>query len=105
MKRIYLVLIVLIGISVSCTKNFEEMNTSKTRATSVPSGFLFANAQKALADQVASTNVNLNNYKLFAQYWTEVTYVDEANYDMVTRNVASLTFRTYYRDVLADFQK
>jgi hypothetical protein len=105
MKRIYLVLIVLIGISVSCTKNFEEMNTSKTRATVVPSGFLFANAQKALADQLASTNVNVNNYKLFSQYWTEVTYVDEANYDMVTRDVASLTFRIYYRDILSDLQQ
>lgn len=105
MKRIYLVLIVLIGISVSCTKNFEEMNTSKTRATVVPAGFLFANAQKALADQIASTNVNLNNYKLFAQYWTETTYTDESNYDMVTRNVASFIFRAYYRDVLSDLQQ
>lgn len=105
MKRIYLVLIVLMGISVSCTKNFEEFNTNSTRATVVPAGFLFANAQKALADQEASTNVNLNNYKLFSQYWTEVTYVDEANFDMVTRNVSSFTYRAYYRDVLSDFQQ
>ncbi|MCB2207716.1 MAG: SusD/RagB family nutrient-binding outer membrane lipoprotein [Bacteroidetes bacterium] len=105
MKKIYLVLIVLIGISVSCTKNFEEFNTSTTRATVVPAGFLFANAQKALADQISSTNVNLNNYKLFAQYWTEVTYVDEANYDIVTRNVSSFVFRAYYRDILADLKQ
>jgi len=105
MKRIYIILIVLMGISVSCTKNFEDMNTWTTRPTSVPPDYLFANGQLALGRQEASTSVNLNNYKLFAQYWTETTYVDEANYDMVNRNVASNSWFAYYRDCLADINQ
>jgi hypothetical protein len=105
MKKIYLVLIVLIGISVSCTKNFEDFNTDSKHPDMVPGDNLFANAQKALADQVASTNVNLNIWKLIAQYWTETTYRDEANYDIVNRTIADLTFRTYYRDILADLKQ
>jgi hypothetical protein len=70
----------------------------------VPGGFLFSNALKALSDQIASTNVNLNIWKLWAQYWTETTYTDEANYDIINRNIANLAFRTYYRDILADLK-
>ena len=54
MKRIYLILIVLIGISVSCTKNYEDFNTDKKKPVEVPGNALFANAQKALADQIAT---------------------------------------------------
>ena len=67
MKKIIFVLIVLAGFASSCTKNFEDFNTDKKRPTEVPGDFLFANAQKALSDQEASTNVNLNVFKLFAQ--------------------------------------
>ncbi|MBN2174966.1 MAG: SusD/RagB family nutrient-binding outer membrane lipoprotein [Bacteroidales bacterium] len=105
MKRIYLVFIILVGIMVSCTDNFEDFNTDKKNPTDVPGNFLFANAQKALADQVASTNVNLNIFKLIAQYWTETTYTDESNYDIITRTIPDLKFRTYYRDILKDFQQ
>ena len=102
MKRIYIVFILLIGISISCTDNFEDFNTDTKHPPEVPGDFLFTNAQKALADQVASTNVNLNIWKLVAQYWTETTYTDEANYDIVNRTIPDLIFRTYYRDILAD---
>jgi hypothetical protein len=103
MKRIYLVFIVLIGISISCTKNYEDFNTDKKKPVEVPGNSLFANAQKRLADQEATPNVNLNIWKMMAQYWTATTYLDEPNYDIFTRTIPDLTFRTYYRDVLADF--
>lgn len=93
------------GFATSCTKNFEDFNTDEKHATEVPGDYLFSNAQKALGDQVASTNVNLNIFKLWAQYWTETTYTDEANYDVVTRSIPDLTFRVMYRDVLADLKE
>lgn len=105
MKRIYLIFIMLIGISISCTDNFEDFNTDQKKPTEVPGNFLFANAQKAMTDQVASTNVNNNIFKLIAQYWTETTYTDEANYDIVTRQIPDIKFRTFYRDILNDFQQ
>jgi hypothetical protein len=103
MKRIYLVFIVLIGISISCTKNYEDFNTDKKKPVEVPGNSVFATAQKRLADQSATPNVNLNIWKFMAQYWTATTYTDEPNYDIFTRTIPDLTFRTYYRDVLADF--
>ena len=104
MKKISIILILLIGFSISCTKNFEDYNTDKKHPTAVPGGFLFANAQKALADQTAKPNVNYNILTLIAQYWTEATYTDEANYDLVNRSISQTVFRTYYRDVLNDLK-
>ncbi len=105
MKNILLVLILLSGIMVSCTKNFEDFNTDKKHPTEVPGNFIFANAEVALVDQIASTNVNLNIWKLWVQHWTETTYPDEANYDIYTRTIPDNNFRVYYRDVLADLKE
>ncbi len=105
MKKITFILIILIGFLGSCTKNFEDFNTDKKRAVEVPGQFLFANAQKALADVNSSTSVNINNWKLFAQYWTETTYTDESNYDVVNRNIGNTLFRIYYRDILSDLKE
>lgn len=91
-------------MSISCTKNFEDFNTDKKHPTTVPGAFTFANAQKALADQIGTTNVNLNIFKVISQYITETTYTDEANYDIITRSIPDLTYRTFYRDVLNDLQ-
>jgi len=105
MKNILLVLILLSGIMISCTKNFEDLNTDKKHPVAVPGNFVFANAEVALVDQIASTNVNLNIWKLWAQHWTECTYPDEANYDIYNRSIPDGNFRVYYRDVLADLNE
>ncbi len=105
MKKIYIIFVVLAALAVSCTKNFEDMNTDEKHPTEVPGVTLFSNAQVALADQIASTNVNVNVWKLFAQYWTETTYIDEANYDIINRTIPDNAFRIFYRDILADLKE
>ncbi len=105
MKKISIILIIMVGFLISCTKNFEDFNTDKKHATVVPAQFLFANAQKALADMYSSTSVNINNWKLFAQYWTETTYTDESNYDVLNRNIGNTLFRIFYRDILVDLKE
>ncbi len=101
MKKIYFILILTVAVLLgSCTKDFEDFNNDPKHPTDVSGETLFSNAQKALADQVASANVNRNIFKLWAQYWTETTYTDEANYNIVNRRIADNAFSTYYRRVL-----
>ncbi len=88
----------------SCTK-LEDLNKDTKNPTAVPGVTLFSNAQKNIADQIASTNVNMNVFKLFAQYWTETTYTDEANYDIINRTIADNAWMVWYRDVLMDLQE
>jgi hypothetical protein len=96
MKKKYLILLVLVAFLASCTDKFEEFNTDIKNPATVSGEALFSNAEKTLVDQISSTNVNNNVFKLFAQYWTETTYTDEANYDIVNRTIADNTFFQYY---------
>jgi hypothetical protein len=64
--------------------------------------FLYNNATKSLVDQMTSTNVNTNIFRMLGQHWTETTYVDEANYDFNTRNITNAHWSEMYRDVILD---
>ncbi len=89
-------MIVLLTFSMSCTKNFEEFNQDTKNPTVVEGDYLFTQGQLQLADQISNTSVNLNIFKMVSQFWTETTYTDEANYDIVNRSIANGTFRAYY---------
>jgi hypothetical protein len=105
MKLQYISLLVLIAVVTACTDKFDEFNTDNKRPTEVPGSALFTSGQKALADQISTPNVNLNVWRLFAQYWTETTYTDEANYNIVDRTIPDNTFEAYYMDIIRDFDE
>lgn len=86
-------------ILVSC-KKLEDLNQNTKDPVAVPGESLFSNAQKNLFDQMVSSNVNYNIFRLIDQYWTETTYVDESNYDLVTRTIPDRHWDHLYRDVL-----
>ncbi len=81
------------------------MNVDTKNATEVPGETLFSNAQKNLVNYMVSTNVNTNITKMIAQYWTETTYIDEANFDVGNRAIPRNTWNRLYRDVLKDFKE
>lgn len=89
----------------SCSdEQYSDLNRDPNNPTTTRSEALFTSAIKSLSDQMTSTNVNTNVYRLFAQYWTETTYVDESNYDLVTRNIPANHWSELYRDVLFDLK-
>jgi hypothetical protein len=96
MKTKYLLLFVLSALLASCTKKFEEFNTDSKNPATVTGEALFSKAEMSLVDQTVSTDVNLNIFKIMAQYWTETTYTDEANYNIVTRTIPDDIFQMYY---------
>ncbi len=103
MKKIYYLLFIVLAVfASSCTDDFEDWNTDDKNPAEVAGNALFTNAEKALSDQLSTPNVNLNNWSLWSQYWTETTYTDEANFDIVNRNVPQNVFRIFYRRVLKD---
>jgi hypothetical protein len=70
----------------ACTKNISSLNNNPKNPQSVPSGSLFLNGEKNLFDAISSTDVTLAPFRLFAQSWTENTYVSEARYDLSVNN-------------------
>jgi hypothetical protein len=98
MKNIFAIFIVFLLFS-SCTK-LEDLNKNIKDPTSVPGESLFTGAQKYLADQMVTPNVNRNIWRLINQYWVETTYTDESNYDITTRPIPGNHWNQIYVNVL-----
>ena len=88
----------------SCTSDLSSLNENSKAPVQVPAGTLIANATVDLSDYLASVNVNLNNFTLWSQHWTQTTYTDESNYDYNQRDVNGNTFDALYANVLRDLQ-
>jgi hypothetical protein len=103
MRKIILTALSIIAL-VSCQSNdaYEGLNVDPKNPLQVDADFLFNSATKSLVDQMTSTNVNTNIFRMLGQHWTETTYVDEANYDFNTRNITNSHWSEMYRDVLLD---
>lgn len=85
----------------SCS-DLTDMNVDPKKPTITKSEFLFSNAEKKLVDQMVSTSVNNNVFRMFVQQWTETTYPNESQYDITGRKIPDTHFLVMYRDVLAD---
>src|SRR5690554_8104918 len=98
MKKLIIILTAAV-FAVSCSNNLEDLNQNIKDPTSVTGESLFASAQKRLADQMLTPNVNLNNNRLWVQHWNETTYQDESNYDQITRGIPDNHWRIMYREI------
>jgi hypothetical protein len=103
MKKIFVIIFSVLLIY-SCT-DLEDLNENIKDPAEVPGESLFTGAQKQLVDQLVNTNVNDNIFRLVMQYWTEVTYTDESNYDLDTRTIPENHWEELYRDVLKDLNE
>src|SRR5690606_35222507 len=104
MKKLFFILFMAATV-MACSDDLSDVNVDSKSPTEVPADVLFSNATKGLVDQMVSTNVNRNIFKMVAQYWTETTYTDEANYDLVGRNINGALWTIMYRDVLKDLDE
>ncbi|CAA7197153.1 SusD/RagB family nutrient-binding outer membrane lipoprotein [Chryseobacterium potabilaquae] len=99
MKKIFLILsiISLTVVTHSCERDITSLNEDPKHPTVVPSGLLVASAQQELISQLLTANVNNNISRFFTQQWAQTTYIDESNYDMVTRPIP----RNHYNRMMA----
>ena len=105
MKKI-IVLLGFLSITFACNDDsLTNMNTDGKNPSVVPADALLGNAEKGLFDQMTSTNVNQNVFRLFTQQWTETTYLDESRYDILQRNIPDEHWQTLYRDILRDLKE
>ena len=105
MKNRLLILLSIVSLFASCSDDITGLNLDTKRPTITEPEFLFTNAQHAMMDQVTSTSVNYNVFRLFAQQWAEVQYPQESQYDLTGRKIPDTHWTVYYRDVLRDFKE
>ena len=104
MRKIILI-IFLTAIFVSCNDRLEEMNKPTKGAVEVPAEPLFTNGLNEMFYMMNNSDVNINVFRLYAQYWAQTTYPDESQYNMVGRRNPDNFWRRGYRDALQDLEE
>jgi len=89
----------------SCTGDLTDLNVNGKAPEKVPAGALFANATMGFYDYASVQNVNQNNLRLWAQQWTQTTYVDESNFELTERDVNGRTYTRMYTTVIRDCEE
>lgn len=100
MRKIIIV-IFFTGVLLSCT-DLEELNQPTKAAVAVPGETLFTNGLNEMFYMMNNSDVNVNVFRLYAQYWAQTTYPDESQYNMVGRRNPDNFWRRGYRDALQD---
>lgn len=105
MKKIFISILTLtLVFSCMSDEKYDRLNQDPKNPTEVTADVLFTSATKSLVDQMSSTNQNRNVFKLFAQYFTQVTYVDESNYDLNGRGITDTHWTIINTNVLFDLK-
>lgn len=94
------------SIIVSCVSNdqYEDYNIDPNQPSEVDANLLFNAATKSLADVITDPNININIFRLLAQYWSTTTYPDESNYILTIRNIPQNFWAQIYKNVLLDLK-
>ncbi len=103
-KILYLVSFCFI-LSACSTDGLESLTEDTKNPSTVPYYALMGNATVSLFDYMNSCNVNVNNFRLYSQYWAQTTYPDESNYELNERNVNGRAWDRLYGTVLRDFKE
>lgn len=80
-------------------------NLDPKEATEVPIGTIFTNAEVSFANTVNNSSQNVNVSRLFAQYWQQTTYFDEARYNLQDRGIPDSYSSAFYKDILMDLKE
>lgn len=97
-KIIFIISLISLGVLFnSCERDVTVLNQDPKHPEVLPSQTLVQSAQQALLDQMLTPNVNRNITRFFTQQWSQTTYIDESNYDMVTRPIP----RNHYNYMMA----
>lgn len=89
----------------SCQSDITSLNEDPKHPSSVPSGNLLATSMYQGFYYMYTGSVNFNNYRFFTQQWTETTYTQETNYNLITRNQPRNHFRRMYVYTLAPLEQ
>lgn len=89
----------------SCESDITTLNVDPKHPQVLPSANLMAMGQQQQFYYAFTGSVNHNNYRFFVQQWSETTYTDETNYDLVTRNQPRNLFNRLYIYTLNNYNQ
>ena len=104
-KKAIILVLGAIALLSACTKNLTKLNVDPKHPQSLPSYTFFTYGEHELSNSLASSNVNLNIFRLIEQQWQETTYTDESNYNLIERTIPDSVWGHLYGVVLTNLNQ
>ncbi len=105
MKKIHLILSVISFIFlISCINDSDHFNDDRDKPYELPTALYLTRAQRELAKQMATPNVNQNVFRFFQHYWTTTTYSTDARFNFSNRKVPDNHWDALYIGVLGNLE-
>lgn len=98
-KNIIVFFVVMLFLTISCTKDFEDINTNPNEPTVVPTSYLLTNAQRSIFDDMWDEWWNGRFGLQYSQYWSQVVYTEEGRYQPRV-NVTNSYWLYFYTDIM-----
>lgn len=107
MKKLLNIFIVagIVTSTISCKKKLTDLNDNPKQTSKVPTSTIFTFAEKSIADMEATPSQAVNPLRLFSQYWTETTYIDESVYNIEMRKISDAIFLRSYASALGNLKE
>ena len=103
MKKIFIMKIVLvlaiIFSFISCTKDWEDLNTNPNEPTIVPATNVFAYSLRYYSDNFVDEWMTMNNISTYAGHLVKIQYIDESRY-LERESVINDAWRDMYTTLL-----
>ncbi|MFA6126116.1 MAG: SusD/RagB family nutrient-binding outer membrane lipoprotein [Bacteroidales bacterium] len=101
--KISLMLLLALGIGFSCTKNFEEMNTSPNSPTDVPAISIFTSVCVSGPTNWLGGWIQHTYLGCWSQQWTKIQYIDEDKYQVRPSDMDGF-FNSHYSGCLKNLK-
>jgi len=103
MKKIFKIKVVLVLALIfsflSCTKDWEELNTNPNEPTIVPATNMLAYSIRYYSDNFVDEWMSMNNISTYAGHLTKIQYIDESRY-LERESVINDAWRDIYTTLL-----
>jgi len=76
------IILILVGLGLSCTKDFEEINTNPNSPTDVPAINVFTNVEISSVNNWLGGWIQHTYLGCWAQHWAKIQYIDEDKYQV-----------------------
>ena len=85
--------------SPSCTKDFVEINDNPNQAVSVPTSYLFSQAQSNMMDLIWDEWWNGRFGLVYSQYWSQIAYTEESRFRPRV-NITNTYWSLFYNNMM-----
>jgi len=104
MKRL-IIFFGILTLVTSCGQDLEDHNIDPKNPTSVDPAYMFSYAQYNLAKQFGDIDYNANVGRLWANYATQTTYIQESSYDASNRDIGGSIWDNVYTEALFELKR